>query len=350
MAMIEFSNATSKSNHLVKAYNYVHQEIAAGRITLKYITTDDQIADVLTKPLPAESHINLTNKLLQGLGGVKPASGTIATQNQIALKKKTRLRANLKKATTSKEIGTTSKTPQPPTLTETNNAVEQQENYQTIAMSAFSTDWKPPIFSFKHNNNIIFSGELQTGKCKVCEALTCIGIEYCPHCLAEFMNLEIKQTHLGQRRTRSTGLFATNGESVDTLNRENNAIIFTKGRRNILEYTGETLTVEEMHNRYRRSGNDAPNIAGPYCVALKEGFVLDAALYRCTASMANHGNIPRSTTWDPKSANTTFYTFANRIYLKTIRDIRNGDQININYAHHYNIKWYTENNYTFTTF
>jgi hypothetical protein len=158
-----------------------------------------------------------------------------------------------------------------------------------------------------------------------------------------------KKANLGPRGSRSIGLFATNGEPENLLNRENNAIIFNKGRKNILEYAGETLTVEEMHSRYKGSGKGVPSIAGPYCISLKEGLVLDAALHRCTTSMANHGNLPNTNTWNHYSANCVFYTHQNRIYIKTIRDIRNGDQIIIDYAHHYPIDWYSRNSYTLDT-
>ena len=46
--MIEHQSCNNKSNHLVKLYNYCYQEMQAGHVELKYITSEDQVADLLT--------------------------------------------------------------------------------------------------------------------------------------------------------------------------------------------------------------------------------------------------------------------------------------------------------------
>ena len=50
--------------------NYIHQEIVAGHIQLKYIDTNNQVADILTKALPLASFAPLRTKLTQGFMGI----------------------------------------------------------------------------------------------------------------------------------------------------------------------------------------------------------------------------------------------------------------------------------------
>jgi hypothetical protein len=63
---------SSNSGHLVVRINYIHQEILAGNISLKYIDTNNMVADVLTKALPARPLIAHRNKLLRGFDNVIP--------------------------------------------------------------------------------------------------------------------------------------------------------------------------------------------------------------------------------------------------------------------------------------
>jgi hypothetical protein len=63
---------SSNSGHLVVRINYIHQEILAGNISLKYIDTNHMVADVLTKALPARPLIANRNKLLRGFDNVIP--------------------------------------------------------------------------------------------------------------------------------------------------------------------------------------------------------------------------------------------------------------------------------------
>jgi hypothetical protein len=48
-------HTSNNSAHLIVRINFIHQEIAARTIVLKYINTDNMVADVLTKPLSATS-------------------------------------------------------------------------------------------------------------------------------------------------------------------------------------------------------------------------------------------------------------------------------------------------------
>ena len=68
--------------------NYIHQEITAKTVIIKYIDTDNQVADVLiTKPLAAQQFVKLSDKLLSGFGNkpieAKRKTNKPVTNNQI---------------------------------------------------------------------------------------------------------------------------------------------------------------------------------------------------------------------------------------------------------------------------
>jgi hypothetical protein len=65
-------HVSSRSGHLVVRINYIHQEILAGNISLKYIDTNNMVADVLTKALPANPLIVHRRSLLHGHDNVTP--------------------------------------------------------------------------------------------------------------------------------------------------------------------------------------------------------------------------------------------------------------------------------------
>lgn len=64
--LAETFNLSNNSAHLVMRLNYIHQEIVAGNIILKYIDTQNQVADILTKALPVAAFKPLKHKLLHG--------------------------------------------------------------------------------------------------------------------------------------------------------------------------------------------------------------------------------------------------------------------------------------------
>ena len=48
-------------------YQYVRERVQEGDLVLKHVRTDDQIADVLTKPLAGSKHKKFTDLMLNGL-------------------------------------------------------------------------------------------------------------------------------------------------------------------------------------------------------------------------------------------------------------------------------------------
>ena len=62
--MVEAPNFTRKSKHIHIKYHYVKHLVAQDRASLHWIPTDEQIADVLTKPLAAPQYAKLTKFLV----------------------------------------------------------------------------------------------------------------------------------------------------------------------------------------------------------------------------------------------------------------------------------------------
>jgi hypothetical protein len=64
-----------KSNiHMTMRLNFIHECIQDKTISLKYINTDLQVADVLTKLLPVSAHELHTQCLMKGHYGILPKS------------------------------------------------------------------------------------------------------------------------------------------------------------------------------------------------------------------------------------------------------------------------------------
>jgi hypothetical protein len=83
-------NIGNKSAHITVRLNFIHEQIKRKVIELKFINTENQVADVLTKLLPMDQHKTFTKVLLTGHGG-KPPTVTLKSKLsaiRLALKKK----------------------------------------------------------------------------------------------------------------------------------------------------------------------------------------------------------------------------------------------------------------------
>jgi transposase InsO family protein len=58
--------------HMVMRLNYIHQEIVNGNVSIKFIDTTNQIADILTKLLPIQPFSKLRDILLRGHNNIAP--------------------------------------------------------------------------------------------------------------------------------------------------------------------------------------------------------------------------------------------------------------------------------------
>ena len=336
IALAEFQSSTTRANHLVKIYNYLRQQIEAKQIILKHISGDDNVADVLTKPLPAEAHANLSHKLMYGLDGIEPSSGNVATQHQLNLRTLAKMRAAKRRM-----VRHTSTSPSPSSLS---------------CLMMMDEEEHTPSFSFYHMPTLhrVWNAPLYTDQCSSCGVVTCLGYEKCNLCLTAQDWLQIKQCRLPGptgRLIRSSGLFCNIADHpVDRLHWDQNKIGFDVGEK-IFQYNGEVFDntpgceIELMESRYHHDRRDN---GGPYCLQRRDGSFIDAALARGVAAMANHGTIngTRGT-----RANAEFREGRDgHIFLRATAPIRNGDQIIANYARNFRINTLYQRGYKhFTT-
>jgi hypothetical protein len=57
-------NCSNNVSHIIVKINFIQQEVLSGSIEVKYINTDHQIADILTKPLANAKFSQLKKVLL----------------------------------------------------------------------------------------------------------------------------------------------------------------------------------------------------------------------------------------------------------------------------------------------
>ena len=74
---------TENNSHMVRNLNYIHQEVKAHRITLRYIDTNNNVADVLTKALPQGPFIQHTKTLLEGFDNIPIVPVKTKTQQRL---------------------------------------------------------------------------------------------------------------------------------------------------------------------------------------------------------------------------------------------------------------------------
>jgi len=84
--LIDSFHIGNRSAHLVMRLNYLHEQVSQGTIELKYINTDDQVADILTKLLPYPKFIKFKKFLLKGHDGILPVPIPKATPKPDKLK------------------------------------------------------------------------------------------------------------------------------------------------------------------------------------------------------------------------------------------------------------------------
>ena len=67
----------ARSKHIDIRHHFVREQVAVGTVTLQYVPTEDMLADVLTKPIPRDKHVRLTEGL--GLHSSSSAVGVLKT-------------------------------------------------------------------------------------------------------------------------------------------------------------------------------------------------------------------------------------------------------------------------------
>jgi hypothetical protein len=78
----EQNSHTEKTAHIVMRINFIHQEVESGRIKLKWINTESNVADILTKPLPLRIFSQHSHVLLNGFDGIPIIPDENSKRNQ----------------------------------------------------------------------------------------------------------------------------------------------------------------------------------------------------------------------------------------------------------------------------
>ncbi len=179
----------------------------------------------------------------------------------------------------------------------------------------------PYEFFFKNNEeDVSFKCNLQCKRCEYinhetnqrCKRTSCIGFEYCWQHTIKEKKLKIKKSSI---HNAGKGLFAWDPTE------DANAIIFRKGD-TIIQYKGETITPQQLDQRYGVDG------IAPYGIRVSRPRVhhIDSACLRGIASLINHKR--RSDT------NVEFSQTGNVVAKKTIR---NKQELFVFYGGDYNL-------------
>jgi hypothetical protein len=177
-----------------------------------------------------------------------------------------------------------------------------------------------------------FNCDVQPSRCRFirnghqCKRKAYIGFEYCWGHISEAMHVKIQNSTIAGA---GRGLFAW----------QNNAIpgqVIFRNNDTIGEYSGEVLSNIQLVQRYTLQQT------APYGVYVSPHQFVDAACKRSTMSLINHGNNAR--------ANARFSitnTQPKRVLVKAIKNIRQGQEILINYGGQYGFndgsRYYTKN-------
>lgn len=165
-------------------------------------------------------------------------------------------------------------------------------------------------FKFYANHAMVFNCQLQSEQCvgtakngNQCRKRCVIGVNLCWQHLLKEKQVRIKDSQFGK------GLFAMNKR------KEPNEVIF-RNNQTIVQYNGEIIDREELIERY---GNNT----APYTVQVREDEYSDGSCRRGVGTLVNHATGNR--------VNARFSYGRNGIQIKATKNIRNGQEIFINY-------------------
>jgi hypothetical protein len=175
----------------------------------------------------------------------------------------------------------------------------------------------PYKFTFKENNHQRFECQLLKLQCthinpttnQRCKRFQIIGCGLCWAHLQSDRHLKVKSSTIPNA---GRGLFAYNKT-------DNRDIVFRKGDF-IINYDGEKLNELQLNTRYGNS-------TAPYSIKVKNNYFEDGACRRSPGSLINHQPNAR--------VNSRYSTNYRLIKIFATKNIRNGDEIFINYQDKY---------------
>ena len=180
------------------------------------------------------------------------------------------------------------------------------------------------------NDEVIFNGQLESHRCSYimtnrqqCKRRCVIGLPCCHSHLPVKYHIEVKNSlipHSGK------GIF------VIDKSRPAGAIIFREGD-NICPYYGELINQATLDRRYgpRQPNNPENELTAPYAVGVNRGQYEDAALKRGVGSLINHKprRLCNCRLGNPNAQN--------HISIKAITNIRNGEELYLDYGNAYRL-------------
>jgi hypothetical protein len=188
----------------------------------------------------------------------------------------------------------------------------------------------PYQFTFLKDNKPEFECDLKKLQCEHinpnnqhrCRRYQFIGCGLCWQHLESDRHLKIKPSTLPNA---GLGLFAYDKNGYpDILFRKDDFVI---------KYDGEHISNLQLNNRY--GGNEA---TAPYAVEIKSGYNEDAACQRTPASLVNRKSRTK--------ANARLSTNFKFVMIKATKNIRNGDEIFVDYGKKYKM---SQPGYSFQT-
>ena len=184
----------------------------------------------------------------------------------------------------------------------------------------------PQYFHFRAPHNITFDGQLHSHQCtyilkndRRCKRRVVIGLPCCASHLPLEFQVQVRKSNIQEA---GKGLFCYDPDkgSKDVVFRNNNYVC---------PYAGEIISKKTLEQRYglRKHGQD--NTA-PYAIELAKHKFEDGALERGVGTLINH---------NPLKANVEFILDgkSNRVFLEAIKDIRNNEELYIDYGKEYKI-------------
>lgn len=179
----------------------------------------------------------------------------------------------------------------------------------------------PYKFQYIVNNQKKFEANLKKERCthinpttgNQCKRYITIGLPVCYQHLAMDDNLKIKKSTIPNG---GKGLFAYDGTN-------DNNIVFKKDEK-IAQYKGEHLNDKTLTNRYG-------DFTAPYAVKVKKNNFIDSAIERYTASLINSVKGTKKI----KNVKLANPTNDGKIFVKTVKNIKNGEELLTSYGRDY---------------
>ena len=178
-----------------------------------------------------------------------------------------------------------------------------------------------PVFTFTQSNGTVFRAPLESSQCTAmcknhqrCKRRVIIGQPYCYTHLLYQKHLKVKD---------STIPGAGKGVFAEIPRAQVNQVVYPANA-HIVPYTGQRINNQQLNDRY---GDDT----APYALRINNNLFVDPALKRGIGSIINHQPQARANVKFVAASHANNYIPS----VKSTKNIRNGQELFINYGHNY---------------